>query len=830
MKKKFLLAICLVLLTGSAAGCSSDKKNDNEGRLASAMKQRSGINNDSSYMNYIMDLTAGNIRDGYYYDENSPVYPDGQDSPVISGKARISVSGNSRLNVRYFLDRNHEFEISSPSQNFIYLEPGEEIYAEADVNPENAAGSYAFSEFRVYSYVNGSRTLLSSGYDRKTGLVWKVPDNCDGLEINIEPVGKYLSRTVTFSDYFCDDMFRRTDISDEDGKWILNGSEVSGNTAEADSLGSCQVSYEYDSGKYFFVSSEPKYLLRDDNRIMFSRVSAADDISEYRVELHPFIETVLTAESNTKAEVNGVPAGTYAKGQNITLKNLRFGDTIVLTCSKKENIVYDKNVLTMTKSDDTFGIYTFTVKEPSDDFTFDPSSFRYEHGKIQFRYLGNVISEKISLSAGRQIEYSALSADEGYWLPDGENIITVSDNPDETLKALESIRFYEKKLVTVTFPQPASGGRITYKKNERTIMNDTEKMLSGTVIRMKFTPWNGWTLPDTLPDSFIVSDESDTQTVSFTGTDISSIFTEIDEHKPHLKVTADRQTGSDIKFNIRTSDISQSDLSWNRKENVLLDTETGTADGIIISASGKLPKDQVLKITVEKLDDSGTNHTEICYLNELPAEKKTEIYSSGDLDSHEISIKDINIKITAVDKLVYEPAAYENARFSLRFADTESKESLSTGDITDRDRIVTVTLKPSGSYYISGEGVQNDVYQAKMKYSEFLANADKINKSYPRKKICTLDLNTADSYGKVVYTLNGNEISGTAEVREDDELIISYTLENKDFIIYKDFISAMHDLLSNSPYEKSMQIKVTPDMDGTSVTREDYITVQKKEK
>jgi len=59
---------------------------------------------------------------------------------------------------------------------------------------------------------------------------------------------------------------------------------------------------------------------------------------------------------------------------------------------------------------------------------------------------------------------------------------------------------------------------------------------------------------------------------------------------------------------------------------------------------------------------------------------------------------------------------------------------------------------------------------------------------------------------------------------------MNYTLENKDYIIYKDFLSAMQALLSNSPYEKSEVIKITPDLDGSVIRREDYITVQKKEK
>ena len=91
-------------------------------------------------------------------------------------------------------------------------------------------------------------------------------------------------------------------------------------------------------------------------------------------------------------------------------------------------------------------------------------------------------------------------------------------------------------------------------------------------------------------------------------------------------------------------------------------------------------------------------------------------------------------------------------------------------------------------------------------------------------------LDTEDKFGKVTYTLNGTSVSGVTEVREEDELIITYQLEDRNYIIYKDFISAMHDLLTKSPYERSEKIKITAEIDGTTIRREDYITVQKKEK
>lgn len=827
MKKKITAVLCLVFTAASFTGCSSDifRQSFND-RMHSLMKQKSGIITDANYINYRTDLAAGNIRDGFYYNADSPVVPENRDIPAHVGKACVSFAENSRLNVHYFTDENLEFEITDTSENGIFLGPGEKIYAVPE-SPVSSSNGYAFSGFRIYQIDNGSRKLLSEGYDADNALVYTVPEQCGGLEIAVEPVGGYKKSFVTLSDYYVNDTFKQVEVN---GIWRINGTECQAGKNETDSVGSYTVSYEYDPDKYFFVASEPTCYSQDDSHVMFSRVSATDDISEYSVEVHPFISTVLTAENNISAEVNGISAGSYIKGQDIVLDRLKFGDTIVVSSSKKDSIQYDTDVLSLVKADDTFAKYTFKVKEPSDDFTFDPSEYKYEHGKIEFKYLGNEINGKISLSAGRKIEYSAVSTDAGYWLPDGENVITVSEDPEETRKAIDSIRFYEKKLVTVNLPQPEAGGTVSYKKGERTLMSASEKMFSGTRITMKFTPWSGWTQNE-VSDTFIVSDESDDQTVTFGDTDISGVFRETDEHRPRLTVFADKQVGSDFSFGIRTADISQNNLVWDRKNNTLLDTDTGTSEGITISADGvKQNKNQMIKVTVEKTDQNKNKYTDIIYLDEFPAKKTVEIYSSGEIRTSETYYTDISLKIHTVEKLVYEPKVFENAKVTLKYADTDSKMLLSPGQSTDRDRQVLVSLTPAEHYYISGTGVTNDTYQQKMKFSEFIANADKIDKSYPRKKVCTIDLKTADSYGKVVYTLNGNQVSGVTEVKEDDELIMTYTLENKEYIIYKDFLSAMHDLLSNSPYEKSETITVTSDLDGSTITREDYISVQKKEK
>ncbi|MBP1567145.1 MAG: hypothetical protein J6U36_00710, partial [Oscillospiraceae bacterium] len=282
---------------------------------------------------------------------------------------------------------------------------------------------------------------------------------------------------------------------------------------------------------------------------------------------------------------------------------------------------------------------------------------------------------------------------------------------------------------------------------------------------------------------------------------------------------------------VRTSDVSENELSRDIKNNVLLDTTTGTADGIYISAdNGKIAKSQIVKLHIVKTDSKGNETTEIIYLNELPSEKKIDIYSRNESNKSDVYYTDITITISIAFRQTFEPRNYENAVLSLQYADTSDRQVISAGELLDRDRIVTVKFKPAEGFYISGENVTDNVYSAEMKYSEYLQTAEKIGKNYPRKKIYTVDLVTTDKYGKVTYTLNGKKVSGKTQVREDDKLVMDYVIENKDYIIYKDFISAMYDLLNKSPYERSEAITITEDLDGSSISREDFIVVQKKEK
>lgn len=825
MKNKVLLVFCLTLTVCFVSGCSL--KNSFKEKVTSDIEQKSGISMDKTYREYRTNVLKGNVKNSYYFSKDTPVIPDDSREMVPENQVRISFAQNSLLDVHYYTDKSKTNEIISPYDDFIYLNPGDRIYAEVNTNNNRQPGVFSFREFCIYEYSENGRFLFSSSLPEEDGLVFTVPENGGGLDFSIEPCGQYEKFRIKLNDYYTDDTFTRHSLN---GTWRINNQKCEDEVAEISSLDSYIVSYEYNPELFFFVSCEPKYFYQDDSKIIFSQNSVSGTETEYSVELYPYITTSLTAKSNMKVEVNGELYGEYKKGQTANIEKLKFGDTIVVTNGRAEEITYDKDILSLRETDEKFGIYTFKVREQYGDFTFDPADYKFEHGTIEFRYLGNKITGKINLAAGRQIEYSALKTDEGYWLPEGDNVITVSEDAEETKKEIGNIRFYKKQLVTVNLPQPAVGGTIIYKKDDRTVVSQSEKMLSGTRITMTYKPWAGWKQKYS-ESSYIVSDEQETQTVNINGYDVNSVFEEAEDHKPNLIISANRNIGSEMKFSLHSSDTDISGLSWDRKNKYLYEGKTGTSEGITLSVSNAaLPEDQMLKLVIEKTDKNKKKYHDIRYITSIPESEKIDIYTDSEIKSSDIYYTDICINVSLEEKMIYIAETPENAAVQITFADTDSKNILQENDYIDSDRMIELTLKPEKGYYLTGSGVINNVYQKTMKYSDYLLSFEKTDNSHPRKKVCTLTLDTEDKFGKVTYTLNGTSVSGVTEVREEDELIITYQLEDRNYIIYKDFISAMHDLLTKSPYERSEKIKITAEIDGTTIRREDYITVQKKEK
>ena len=130
MKNKVLLVFCLTLTVCFVSGCSL--KNSFKEKVTSDIEQKSGISMDKTYREYRTNVLKGNVKNSYYFSKDTPVIPDDSREMVPENQVRISFAQNSLLDVHYYTDKSKTNEIISPYDDFIYLNPGDRIYAEVN--------------------------------------------------------------------------------------------------------------------------------------------------------------------------------------------------------------------------------------------------------------------------------------------------------------------------------------------------------------------------------------------------------------------------------------------------------------------------------------------------------------------------------------------------------------------------------------------------------------------------------------------------------------------------------------------------------------------------
>ena len=182
---------------------------------------------------------------------------------------------------------------------------------------------------------------------------------------------------------------------------------------------------------------------------------------------------------------------------------------------------------------------------------------------------------------------------------------------------------------------------------------------------------------------------------------------------------------------------------------------------------------------------------------------------------------------------VFEEKSVENAVMEVKFADKNNPYILKNGDHVDNSQKVTVTVTPGEGYYVSALADGKTVYQDTMKFKDYLKNIDKILAKHKVRKLCTVTLSTEDELGTVSYFLDGVQVSGTQKLREEQKLEIKYTLESKDHeIIYPHEGLSIIDGFMDSTWDSARKtqditktISITSDLDGSTITREDYVSV-----
>lgn len=335
--------------------------------------------------------------------------------------------------------------------------------------------------------------------------------------------------------------------------------------------------------------------------------------------------------------------------------------------------------------------------------------------------------------------------------------------------------------------------------------------------------------------------ENSVHQYTFTMPDLSREALRLFIGKTNLKIALDHSVGADLLFDIETNDAKKTAQSYKSQtlntDATIFDEIIGLNGAIKITAredpengdGNNLQAGQALRLNVTKTDNNKTKTTETYYIKALPETAEIALYKGALPENYNRWYQDIQIEVLRVDKVVeYQAKQAEHATVTAKRANG-SGEELKDGDVVEGSDKITVTITPQTGYYIAGSKTSDMAYQTTLTGDKYLSQIDKILKEHPAKRLIQVTLDTEDAYGDCRFKLDGKEVSGTVTLREDQKLVLEYTLTTDGYTI-KRTNGGITDMLNNTFRKKneSVTIALSDELNGTTISRADYITVEKK--
>ena len=147
-------------------------------------------------------------------------------------------------------------------------------------------------------------------------------------------------------------------------------------------------------------------------------------------------------------------------------------------------------------------------------------------------------------------------------------------------------------------------------------------------------------------------------------------------------------------------------------------------------------------------------------------------------------------------------------------------------DIGDNENVV-VKITPNVGYYISSDDLDSGIYSKKMSYKKYLKKIDSIIEEHPIKKMINLNLDTNDNNGICKYTLDGDEVSGKIQVRENQELILKYSLTSNKYSIKRKFYDLYHKLVNKNNID--IEIEINDSLNNKTIKASDFVELEAKD-
>ena len=176
-------------------------------------------------------------------------------------------------------------------------------------------------------------------------------------------------------------------------------------------------------------------------------------------------------------------------------------------------------------------------------------------------------------------------------------------------------------------------------------------------------------------------------------------------------------------------------------------------------------------------------------------------------------------KRNADNDSAYEELSIANAAVTLTRAD--GSEVKSGDERPAEDEKVTLTVTPHEGYYIDGKNVKDSVYSKKLKYAEVEKVLSDMERDGRVKAYIRLRLDSAAEYGECEYSLDGEAVeTPDVKVREGQTLKLKFTANERYSIVNESWLASLRFL--NDEKEVSEKLKITPEMDGTTVKLDSF--------
>ena len=426
IKSKFA-AFFISFLAIMFSGCENDSA-----YYEKFILEKSGINRDEDYIKYQELDKNGQLNSEGFYEMNDEEEAVPVMAEVQTGTVHVTFAQNNFMEINYYYDSELTKDVNIED---CYINPGDCIYYRTPEIFSQYANKYEFSEFRIYKFdKNGSRYIETSCNSNETSAVLKIPEDYQGTEIAVEPIGKYRNQTISLSAYYIDESGSKQNAS---GNWYVNDEPCYSPTVTIDPTDACNVKFVYSSKDYYIDVDETKpaihYNNEENGELQFKEISAMDEISNYTVHLRHLIVADVngTTEGISEIKVNS------KKIDNIEQLKLKHTDTVsidvsngyVLSCTQfdlnaPETLAGYKRYTFNVKSASTLNI---VVKKENKKGQVD-EAYKFEQPKVSNGEIAVTLADSTipyTLSNGNNIESSdnvkvTITPNNGYYITGSE--------------------------------------------------------------------------------------------------------------------------------------------------------------------------------------------------------------------------------------------------------------------------------------------------------------------------------------------------------------------------------------------------------------------------